>query len=62
VTELNPDALAIAKELDAERRAGKIRGPLHGLPMLIKNNIATADKMNNTGSHPPPSNSVLVDI
>lgn len=48
VTETNPDALAIAKMLDAERAAGKIRGPLHGLPILIKNNIATMDEMNNT--------------
>ncbi|ORX92929.1 amidase signature domain-containing protein [Clohesyomyces aquaticus] len=48
VTEINPDALNIAKELDAERRAGKSRGPLHGIPILIKNNIATADSMNNT--------------
>jgi hypothetical protein len=49
VTELNPDALAIAAELDAMRANGTILGPLHGLPILIKNNIATADQMNNTG-------------
>jgi amidase len=48
VTEINPDAWEIAKELDEERACGKLRGPLHGLPILIKNNIATADKMNNT--------------
>ncbi|KAF2680816.1 amidase signature enzyme [Lentithecium fluviatile CBS 122367] len=48
VTEINPDAWKIAKELDEERAAGKCRGPLHGLPILIKNNIATADLMNNT--------------
>ncbi|KAF2494656.1 amidase [Lophium mytilinum] len=48
VTELNPDALSIAAELDAERSNGTNRGPLHGIPILIKNNIATADKMNNT--------------
>ncbi|KAL6709842.1 hypothetical protein ACN47E_000627 [Coniothyrium glycines] len=48
VTEINPDAWAIAKELDEERACGKLRGPLHGLPILIKNNIATADQMNNT--------------
>ncbi|PVI01022.1 amidase signature enzyme [Periconia macrospinosa] len=48
VTELNPDALQIATELDEERAAGKCRGPLHGLPILIKNNIATYDEMNNT--------------
>ncbi|KAF2998479.1 hypothetical protein E8E13_002817 [Curvularia kusanoi] len=48
VTEINPDAWTIAKELDEERSCGKIRGPLHGLPIIIKNNIATADEMNNT--------------
>lgn len=48
VTELNPDALAIAAVLDAQRRNGTILGPLHGIPILIKNNIATADKMSNT--------------
>ncbi|KAL3962671.1 hypothetical protein ACCO45_004194 [Purpureocillium lilacinum] len=48
VTEINPDALEIAAELDRERAAGNIRGPLHGIPMLIKNNIGTLDKMNTT--------------
>jgi len=48
VTELNPDALAIAKQYDAMRAAGNITGPLHGIPILIKNNIATDDLMNNT--------------
>jgi hypothetical protein len=51
VTEINPDALAIAAELDAMRANGTILGPLHGLPILIKNNIATADQMNNTGEY-----------
>ena len=45
VIELNPDALAIAAELDRERAAGKLRGPLHGIPVLLKDNIATGDKM-----------------
>jgi len=45
VIEINPDAAAIAKQLDDERKAGKIRGPLHGIPLLIKDNIDTADKM-----------------
>ncbi len=40
----NPDALAIADERDAERRAGKLRGPLHGIPVLIKDNIDTGDR------------------
>lgn len=48
VTELNPDAMAIAATLDAQRYNGTILGPLHGIPILIKNNIATADQMNNT--------------
>lgn len=48
VTELNPDALSIASALDSERASGTSRGPLHGIPILIKNNIATDDAMNNT--------------
>lgn len=48
MTELNPDALSIAAQLDAERSNGTVRGPLHGIPILIKNNIATADLMNTT--------------
>lgn len=48
VIELNPDALFIAAGLDAERSNGKTRSPLHGIPMLIKDNIATFDKMNTT--------------
>ena len=45
VIELNPDALSIAKSLDAERAKGKVRGPLHGIPVLLKDNIDTGDKM-----------------
>jgi amidase len=48
VIELNPDSLEIADALDAERKAGKIRGPLHGVPILIKDNIDTADRMQTT--------------
>ncbi|NPA37818.1 MAG: amidase [Chlorobi bacterium] len=48
VIELNPDALNIARQLDKERKEGKIRGPLHGIPILIKDNIDTADKMMTT--------------
>ncbi|KAL8787832.1 MAG: hypothetical protein Q9213_002019 [Squamulea squamosa] len=48
VTEINPDALGIAVELDAERANGTTRGPLHGMPILIKGNIGTADKLNTT--------------
>ena len=48
VIEVNPDALAIADVLDAERKAKGPRGPLHGIPVLIKDNIDTADKMMTT--------------
>ena len=48
VIELNPDALAIAKAMDKERKEGKIRGNLHGIPILIKDNIDTGDKMMTT--------------
>ncbi len=48
VIELNPDALAIAALLDAERQAKGARGPLHGIPILIKDNIDTADRMMTT--------------
>jgi len=48
VIELNPDALAIANALDVERKAGKVRGPLHGMPILVKDNLATGDRMSTT--------------
>jgi amidase len=48
VIEINPDALAIAAERDAERAAGTLRGPLHGIPILLKDNIDTTDKTNTT--------------
>lgn len=60
IIELNPDALSIADALDHERKARGPRGPLHGVPVLIKDNIDTADKMMTTagslallGSKPP---------
>jgi len=60
VIELNPDAMALAAELDRERKAGNVRGPLHGIPILLKDNIATADRMATTagslalvGARPP---------
>jgi amidase len=60
VIELNPDALSIADSLDQERKAKGRRGPMHGIPVLIKDNIDTADKMMTTagslalvGSKPP---------
>ncbi len=45
VLEINPDVLFIAKSLDFERQNGKVRGPLHGVPVIIKDNIDTADQM-----------------
>jgi amidase len=60
VIELNPNATAIAAQLDNERRRGLVRGPLHGIPLLVKDNIATDDQMQTTagslaiyGSHVP---------
>src|SRR5439155_4537776 len=60
VIEINPDALAIARALDGERKAQGPRGPLHGVPVLIKDNIDTHDRMTTTagslalaGSIPP---------
>jgi amidase len=60
VIETNPDALEIAEALDKERKEKGARGPLHGIPVLIKDNIATADRMQTTagslallGSKPP---------
>src|SRR5438874_481767 len=46
--ETNPDAISIAEHLDRERQRGHVRGPLHGIPLLVKDNIATADQMQTT--------------
>src|SRR6478609_7621484 len=48
VLETNPDALKIARQLDDERKAGRVRGPLHGIPVLVKDNIDTGDRMMTT--------------
>lgn len=62
----NPDALSIADERDAERRAGKVRGPLHGIPILLKDNIDTGDRQLTTAGSlalagvPAPRDSELV--
>jgi len=45
---VNPEAVALARELDAERRSGHLRGPLHGIPVLLKDNIESADPMPTT--------------
>jgi amidase len=67
VLELNPDARSIADAMDAERRAGHLRGPLHGIPVLIKDNIATADRMLTTAGSlalagaPAPGDAFIVE-
>ena len=48
IIEVNPDALEIASAMDRERAQGRIRGPLHGIPVVIKDNIDTADRMQTT--------------
>jgi len=65
VIEANPQALAIAVDMDKERRSGRVRGPLHGIPVLIKDNIDTHDRMMTTagslalqGSIPPQDSTV----
>ena len=65
VIELNPDALEEADALDAERKAGKLRGPLHGIPVLLKDNIDATPMVNSAGSlalaeHRPKSDAFLV--
>jgi amidase len=67
VIELNPDALAMAENLDKERAAGRVRSPLHGIPILIKDNIDTADRMQTTAgslallSQPAPRDAYIVE-
>jgi amidase len=69
VIETNPDALRIAEELDRERAAGRVRGPLHGVPILLKDNIDTHDRMTTTagslaleGSIPPRDSTVAAKL
>lgn len=67
VIETNPDALAIADAMDAERRSGRVRGPLHGIPVLIKDNVDTGDKMMTTAGsfaldgQPAPRDAFIVE-
>ena len=56
VIELNPDVLTIAAERDTERAAGNVRGPLHGIPILLKDNITTGDRM-----HTSAGSAALID-
>jgi amidase len=66
IIELNPDAPSIADRLDEERRTNRMRGPLHGIPILLKDNIATADRMSTTAGSlalegvRPPKDAFLV--
>ncbi len=69
VIESNPEALAIAAALDAERKAKGARGPLHGIPVLVKDNVDTADRMTTTagslaleGSTPPRDSHVAARL
>ncbi len=69
VLEVNPDALQIANDLDAEREAGNVRGPLHGIPVLLKDNFDTADSMHTTAgslalmdSTPPQDATVVAQL
>lgn len=67
VIELNPDAVAMAEERDKERQSGRVRGPLHGVPILIKDNIDTADRMLTTAGSlalvgaPAPRDAFIVE-
>src|SRR5262249_12238217 len=66
IIEVNPDALDIADQMDAERKRGRVRGPLHGIPIVIKDNIATGDRMLTTAGSlalmggPAPKDAFLV--
>lgn len=66
VLSLNPDALGIAADLDHERRSGSVRGPLHGIPVLVKDNIDTGDRQPTTagslvfGDRPAPRDADVV--
>lgn len=67
VLEINPDAEALARQRDTERAAGLVRSPLHGIPILLKDNIGTADRMETTAGSlaligaRPAKNAPLVD-
>lgn len=53
IVAVNPNAISAAEALDAERANGSVKGPLHGMPILVKNSIATSD-LPNTGESPAP--------
>ncbi|MDO9615048.1 MAG: amidase family protein, partial [Bacteroidota bacterium] len=66
VIEINPEAIKIAQELDIERMVGKLRGSLHGIPVMIKDNIDTGDQMQTTAGslalvgNPAPDDAVII--
>lgn len=66
VIEINPEAIDIAKQMDEERKSRKVRGPLHGIPVLIKDNIDTGDRMQTTAGSmalvgsPAPDDAIIV--
>ncbi len=68
VIEMNPDALSIAARMDRERKNGKVRGPLHGIPVIIKDNIDTGDRMKTTAGSlalidaPTPKDAFIVTL
>ena len=69
VIELNPDASALAEQSDRESRQGRSRGPLHGIPILLKDNVGTADRMTTSagslalgGWHPPKDSFVAARL
>jgi amidase len=65
VIELNPDALSMARAADSRRRSGTVRGPLHGIPIMLKDNIDTGDRMQTTAGsfalagQPAPTDSTV---
>ncbi len=69
VIETNPDALKIARDFDRERAAGQVRGPMHGIPVMVKDNLDTADKMMTTagslalvGAKPAQDSAVVASL
>ncbi|NRA50794.1 MAG: amidase [Phaeodactylibacter sp.] len=61
VLTINPEAIAIAQKLDMERAEGKVRGPMHGIPVLLKDNIDPGDKMPTTAGSRALANSIAPD-